>query len=105
MAAGASTAEASNVAIRVFAGRRAIVHVRSVRRARGCACVGIRTVDVRSNGDRITGRVVEKSRTDRADGASAGRCRGKACVASRVAERHTGEGKQNMDGLLQLLHY
>jgi len=71
MAAGASRLEARDVAIGVFAGRRAIVHARSVRRARSCARVGIRTVDVRSDGDRITGRVVEKSRMARADRASA----------------------------------
>jgi len=78
------------VAIEVFAERRAIVYARAVRRTRGCASVGIRTEDVRSDGDRITGRAVEKSRTARADRASAGQCRGKACVASRVAERRTG---------------
>lgn len=89
-AVDAANGEALDVAIGVFAGRRAIVHIPSVRRARGCACVGIRTVDVRSEGDRITGRAVEKSRTPRADRASAGSCRGKACGASRVAERRAG---------------
>jgi hypothetical protein len=89
-AAGASSIKTRDVAIEVFAGRRAIVHARSVRRVRSCARVGIRTVDVRSDGDRITGRAVEKSRMARADRASAEPCRGKACVASRVAERQTG---------------
>ena len=90
MAVDAGEREALDVAIGVFAGRRAIVHIPSVRRARGCACVGIRTVDVRSDGDRITGRAVEKSRIARADRASAERFRGKACGASRVAERRAG---------------
>ena len=89
-AVAASKRETCDVAIGVFAGRRAIVHARSVRRARSSARVGIRTVDVRSDGDRITGRVVEKSRMPRADRASAKSCRGKACVASRVAERRAG---------------
>ena len=90
MAVDAGEREALDVAIGVFAGRRAIVHIPSVRRARGCACVGIRTVDVRSDGDRITGRAVEKSRIAHADRASAERYRGKACGASRVAERRAG---------------
>jgi len=90
MAVDAVVREAFDVAIEVFAARRAIVHIPSVRRARSCACVGIRTVDVRSDGDRITGRAVEKSRMARADRASAESCRGKACGASRVAERRAG---------------
>jgi hypothetical protein len=69
-AAGTSSREGRSVVIEVFAGRRAIVYARSVRRPRSSAGVGIRTVDVRSDGDRITGRVVEKSRMTRTDGAS-----------------------------------
>ena len=91
-AARASACEARDVAIEVFAGWRAIVHVRSVRRARGCAGVGIRTVDVRSNGDRITGRVVEKSRTARTDGASAERFAEKP--AWRAESRNAAQAEQ-----------
>jgi hypothetical protein len=93
MAAGASNGEASDVAIRVFTGRRAIVHVRSVRRARCFACVGIRTEDVRSDSDRITGRAVEKSRTRRTDRASAGGVAEKP--AWRAESRNAAQAEKN----------
>jgi hypothetical protein len=92
------------VAIEVFTDRRAIVYARAVRRARGCASVGIRTEDVRSAGDRITGRVVAKSRTCRTDRASAGRVAEKP--AWRAESRNAAQAeKQVPTGCFMLLHY
>jgi hypothetical protein len=95
VAVAAAKCGAADVAIEVFAGRRAIVYACSVRRARVCASVGIRTVDVRSDGDRITERVVEKSRTRRADGASAGRVAEKPV---RRAESRNGAQAEKSTG-------
>jgi hypothetical protein len=81
------------VAFEVFTGRRAIVYARSVRRPRSCADVGIRTVDVRSDGDRITGRVVEKSRMSRTDGASAEHVAEKP--ARRAESRNDAQAEKN----------
>ena len=105
-AAGSPQSGVRGVAFDVFAVRRAIVYARSVRRPRSCAGVGIRTVDVRSDGDRITGRVVEKSRMARADGASVEHVAKKTCAASRVAERRAGGDQKNLAlDVEQLLHY
>jgi hypothetical protein len=82
------------VAIEVFTDRRAIVYARAVRRARTSASVGIRTEDVRSDGDRITGRAVEKSRTHHADRASAGRIAEKP--AWRAESRNAAQARKQM---------
>ena len=92
------------VAIEVFTDRRAIVYARAVRRARSRASVGIRTEDVRSDGDRITGRAVEKSRIARADRASAEHVAEKP--ASRAESRNAAQAeKTSALREQQLLHY
>ena len=104
-AVAASDGVAVDVAIGVFAGRRAIVHIPSVRRARGSARVGIRTGDVRSGGDRITGRTVEKSRTRHADRASAGRVAEKPAWRAESRNAAQAEKIKMICKPQHLLHY